>query len=435
MKYILLTLILLQGILMGAVLKDININDTKIPVIFEKNNKLPIFNIQLIFKNSGYINDKKQPGITKFIAQVLNEGTKKDGSVNFARKLENKAISLSINTGVETFVIEISCLKEEIDNALKYLCELLKDPNLTKETFRKIQLLTISKLQQKENDFDWVASNGLKQILFKNSALEYPSSGTLNSIKTLTLHDIKKRLKSLFNINNLIIATGGDIKFKTLKTKLEPILKNLTKHPVKTFKSIVPLDNMQEKIIYKDTKQAYIYFGSPFYLKTNDKENYKAKVASFILGSSGFGSRLMEEIRVKNGLAYSAYGYIINKKSYSSFQGYLQTKLENQQKAQQLVKKVISEFVANGVTQKELDAAKKFLNGSEPLRTETFSQRLNRAFSLYYKNLPFDYPQQELQKIDNLTLDELNKFIKKHTEITKLSFSIVLQKTSKKELD
>jgi predicted Zn-dependent peptidase len=179
------------------------------------------------------------------------------------------------------------------------------------------------------------------------------------------------------------------------------------------------------KELLKDTQQAYIYFGSPFNMNSNDENVYLAKVASFILGGSGFGSRLMEEIRVKRGLAYSAYGHVSINKSYSYFTGYLQTKLQSAKEAQDIVKQEIKKFVKNGVTQDELDAAKQFLQGSEPLRTETLSQRQNRAFQLYYKGLPLNYPQIELEKIQNLSLKKLNKFIKEHDEINNLSFSIV----------
>ena len=90
-----------------------------------------------------------------------------------------------------------------------------------------------------------------------------------------------------------------------------------------------------------------------------------------------------------------------------------------------MVVSIIDQFIADGVTQKELDAAKNFLLGSEPLRTETFAQRQNRAFSLYYKNLPFEYPKKELDMINKLKLEDLNKFIKLHKEIKNLSFAIV----------
>jgi predicted Zn-dependent peptidase len=160
-------------------------------------------------------------------------------------------------------------------------------------------------------------------------------------------------------------------------------------------------------------------------MDSKDKNSYKEKVASFILGGSGFGSRMMEKIRVQEGLAYSVYSYTSIQKSHSSFNGYLQTKLQNQTKAKNLVIQIIDDFIKNGATQKELDSAKQFLLGSQPLRTETFSQRQNRAFKLYYKGLPLDFPKKELKLIENLTLKDLNNFIKSHKEIKNLSFSIL----------
>lgn len=424
-KNFLILNILLQGLLMGATIKSISYDGLKIPAIYEKHRTLPIFNLQLIFQNSGYINDKENPGLTNLTAKILNEGTLSDGAVKFARKLENNAISLSANSGFETFVIEISCLKEEYKKALGYLQELLKDPNITEETLQKVKTLQLSKLEQKENDFDFVASNALKSIIYKDTALEFPSSGTKESLEKITLNDIKENLKKIFNTNNLIIAVGGDLVYKDFKEDIKPLLSNFQEHPALPVKRIEITKKPQNKEIVKDTQQSYIYFASPFNLEADSPDNYKAKVASFILGGSGFGSRLMEEIRVKNGLAYSAYGYITNKKSHSHFTGYLQTKLENTEKAKQMVEDIVNEFVKNGVTKDELKAAKKFLAGSEPLRTETFSQRLNRSFTLYYKGLPMDYPKKELEMIEKLSLKELNDFIKSHKEINQLSFSIV----------
>lgn len=410
---------------MSATLKKIQFNNTNVPVIFEKNNNLPIFNLQLVFQNSGYINDSNSIGITNLTAKMLNEGTKKDGAIQFARDLENNAISIDTSTGFETFVIEISCLKSEYQLALQYLNKLFQNPNLTKNTLSKIKTLEISKLQQKENDFDYIASKNLKKIQYKNTPLEYTSKGEIKHIKKISLQDIEKKLSEILNLDNLIIVVGGDIQFKNFKNDISNTLKLIKPQGKTKFDKILFSNKVQNKVILKETQQSYIYFSSPFNINFDSKESYKAKVASFILGGSGFGSRLMEEIRVKNGLAYSAYGNITNNKSHSHFTGYLQTKLDNTKKAKKMVKKIVNEFVKNGVTKKELQAAKNFLMGSEPLRTETFAQRLNRAFHLYYKNLSFDYPTQELEKINKLTVEDLNQFIKKHDEINKLSFSVV----------
>jgi zinc protease len=133
----------------------------------------------------------------------------------------------------------------------------------------------------------------------------------------------------------------------------------------------------------------------------------------------------MEDIRVKKGLAYSAYSRASINKTNSYFSGYLQTKLSNEANATQAVKEVVAEFVKNGVTQEELDQAKKFILGSEPLRVETISQRLSRTFNEFYQGKEIGSHQKELEQIEDLELCELNNFIKEHKEILELSFAVV----------
>jgi predicted Zn-dependent peptidase len=139
----------------------------------------------------------------------------------------------------------------------------------------------------------------------------------------------------------------------------------------------------------------------------------------------------MEEVRVKRGLAYSAYAVLVRSKLSSYMIGSLQTKVESKDKAIGVVKKVVNNFVKEGITQKELDEAKEFLLGSEALRNETLSQRLNRAFEEYYLGRPLGFEKEQLKKIENASLEEINSFIKAHKEITKISFSVVTKGNKK----
>uniref|UniRef100_UPI004047CE67 M16 family metallopeptidase n=2 Tax=Aliarcobacter sp. TaxID=2321116 RepID=UPI004047CE67 len=410
---------------MGATIKHIDIKGIQVPIIFEEQKSLPILNLQLVFQNSGYGQDKDKSGLVSLSSKLLNEGTKELGSTAFAQELEENAISLTASTGFETFVIELSNLKEQSYKGVELLTALLKSPNFTQNTLDKLKTIQTGSLKRKENDFDYVSQNQLKSILFKNTALENPSSGTIDSISSIKLEDIESFIKNSINLNNLIIVAGGDYELNEFEKLIKPFLETLEIGKKSEFKKVEFLSKNEEKTLIKDTQQAYIYFGSSFNVDSKDEDNYKAKVASFILGGSGFGSRLMEEIRVKRGLAYSAYGSISINKSHSYFNGYLQTKNESAEEAQKLVKQLVQEFVEKGVTQEELSAAKNFLTGSEPLRSETLSQRLNRAFLLYYRGLDQDYSKKELEKIQSLQLEDLNNYIKSHNEINNLTFSIV----------
>lgn len=410
---------------MSATIKHINIKGTEVPIIFEEQKDLPILNLQLVFQNSGYIQDKDKSGLVNLSSSILNEGTKELGSSNFAQILDENAITIHSSNGFETFVIEVSSLKEQSKKAVSLLNDLLKSPNFTQSSLDKIKTIQTGYLKRKENDFDFIAQNQLKALLFKDTALENPSSGTIESISKIELKDIENFLSKTISLNNLIIVAGGNFTQKEIETLIKPILENLKTGEKSEIKKIDFKSQKSEKTLQRDTEQAYIYFGSSFNIDSKDEENYKAKVASFILGGSGFGSRLMEEIRVKRGLAYSAYGNISINKTHTYFSGYLQTKNETAKEAQELVSKLVEEFVENGVTQEELTAAKNFLLGSEPLRNETLAQRLNKSFTLYYRGLDQDYSKKELEKIQNLKLEDLNNYIKSHKEINNLTFSIV----------
>ena len=410
---------------MATTIKYIDIKGVQIPVIFEEQKSLPILNLQLVFQNSGYVQDKDKSGLASLSSKLLNEGTKELGATKFAEKLEENAISLTSSNGFETFVIELSNLKEQSKKGINLLTELLKSPNYSKSTLEKLKTIQTGALKRKENDFDYVSNNQLKSILFKGTTLENPASGTVESISKIKLKDIENFVNQTVCLENLIIVAGGDYELAEFEELVKPLLETLNVGKKLELEKIKFTSKKEEKELIKDTKQAYIYFGSSFNVDSKDEENYKAKVASFILGGSGFGSRLMEEIRVKRGLAYSAYGSISINKSYSYFNGYLQTKNESANEAKQLVAQLVEEFVNNGVTQEELTAAKNFLTGSEPLRSETLSQRLTNAFTLYYRGLEADYSKNELEKIQNLELKDLNEYIKSHNEINNLTFSIV----------
>jgi predicted Zn-dependent peptidase len=409
---------------MGATIKHIDVKGIQVPIIFEEQKSLPILNLQLVFQNSGYIQDKDKSGLVSLSSKLLNEGTKELGATAFAQELEENAISLTTSNGFETFVIELSNLKEQSNKGLSLLTDLLKSPNFSQDTLDKLKTIQNGSLKRKENDFDYVAQNQLKSVLFAGTALENPSSGTIETTSKIQLKDIENFITNTISLSNLIIVAGGDFE-EEFEKFIKPFLETLKVGQKNEFQKINFISKNDEKTLIKDTEQAYIYFGSSFNADSKDEENYKAKVASFILGGSGFGSRLMEEIRVKRGLAYSAYGSISINKSHTYFNGYLQTKNESANEAKDLVKQLVAQFVKDGVTQEELTAAKNFLTGSEPLRSETLSQRLNSAFTLYYRGLEQDYSKKELEKIQNLKLEDLNSYIKSHNEINNLTFSIV----------
>nr|WP_104625148.1 pitrilysin family protein [Helicobacter felis] len=381
--------------------------------------------VRLMFIGGGNLMDKNKYGLSKLSAAMLNEGTKELGNVKFAEQLEQLAITLDTDIRLESLHIDLGFLKEYESKAVGYLIDLLRSPNLTPSALEKVQKRMTAAALTKMSNFDYLAQLELNKILFANTPLANPAIGTPKSIQSISLEDVKKRLEDALDIERLIIVMGGDLDTNQVLDQLKPLLETLPSNKPFFSPHFVTAKEPQEKVIYKDTQQAYIYFGSPFYMQDLEKELPLAKVMSFVLGSSGFGSRLMDTIRVKEGLAYSAYMRIQLSRIINCATGYLQTKLENQDKSIALIKKVVKEFVDKGITQEELDGAKKFLLGSEPLANETLGERLTNKFHNFYLGLPLNYDKIMLERIKNLKLEEINAYIKSHPEVADLSFSVL----------
>nr|WP_104689958.1 pitrilysin family protein [Helicobacter felis] len=381
--------------------------------------------VRLMFIGGGNLMDKNKYGLSKLSAAMLNEGTKELGNVKFAEQLEQLAITLDTDIRLESLHIDLGFLKEYESKAVGYLIDLLRSPNLTPSALEKVQKRMTAAALTKMSNFDYLAQLELNKILFANTPLANPAIGTPKSIQSISLEDVKKRLEDALDIERLIIVMGGDLDTNRVLDQLKPLLETLPSNKPFFSPHFVTAKEPQEKVIYKDTQQAYIYFGSPFHMQDLEKELPLAKVMSFVLGSSGFGSRLMDTIRVKEGLAYSAYMRIQLSRIINCATGYLQTKLENQDKSIALIKKVVKEFVDNGITQEELDGAKKFLLGSEPLANETLGERLTNKFHNFYLGLPLNYDKIMLERIKNLKLEEINAYIKSHPEVADLSFSVL----------
>ncbi|RKO65248.1 peptidase M16 [Campylobacter sp. P255] len=399
----------------------LDFNDTKIDIIYEYENELPVVFFKLIFKNSGKIAEKHHRGCASMLARLFNEGSNDE----FFKSLEYRAIELYAKASFEHFQISIKCLKEHFEFAVEKLQELLLNVRFEEKILQRLKTLALGELASLNTDYDYQAKRLLNKNVFKDEIFESGLDGTKESIEKITLEELQEFMSENLVLDNVLFVFGGDIKEDEVKSKTEKIGQILARNTPNTNKQFMLNENIIEVSEQKSTEQAYIYFCSPFNMQISDEKMYLAKLALFILGQGGFGSRLMEEVRVKRGLAYSAYAMLDVNLNYSRIFGYLQTKNESAEEAKALVKEIFKTFVQNGVEEKEFQLAKQFLVGSMPLRYESLAKRLDIMLNEYLHGLKLGNLKEEVQKIKNTSLEELNNFIQSHSEITKVSFASI----------
>jgi zinc protease len=160
--------------------------------------------------------------------------------------------------------------------------------------------------------------------------------------------------------------------------------------------------------INRPVTQASIIIGHEGISRDN-RDFYALSVMNYILGGGGFAARLFEEIRNRRGLAYSVASYFDPRKYPGSFQIALQTKNVSAGKAMEVALKEMKKIRRKPVRRKELEAAKKYLIGSFPMRVDTQDRLARFIGQVEYYGLGLDYPDRYPSLIGAVTRGDVRR--------------------------
>jgi zinc protease len=180
--------------------------------------------------------------------------------------------------------------------------------------------------------------------------------------------------------------------------------------PKEVFKSTFEKNHKTVKIDRPIT-QANIILGHQGVSRSNP-DYYALTVMNYILGGGGFASRLVEEIRIKRGLAYAVDSFFDPGKYPGSFQIVLQTKNASAREAVSLSLQEMKRIQTELVSEKELQGAKKYLIGSFPMRLDTQAKLANFLSQVEYYGLGRDYPEKYPSLINAVSREEILRVAK-----------------------
>lgn len=176
--------------------------------------------------------------------------------------------------------------------------------------------------------------------------------------------------------------------------------------PLPEVAEVVLLTQPAEIRIPFDAAQAHVLIGQPGF-KRADPDYFALTVGNYILGGGGFVSRLTNEVREKRGLTYGVSSHFSPGLHAGSFTVGLQTRPDQAAQAVELVRQVVSDFVANGPTGAELQAAKDNLIGGFALQIDSNRKLLGNIAGIAWNNLPLDYLDTWTQQVDKVSVADI----------------------------
>jgi zinc protease len=255
----------------------------------------------------------------------------------------------------------------------------------------------------------------------------YAARTTLASIRAIDKKAMEARRAAILARDNLKITVVGDIDQATLGALLDKTFGAL---PAKA--SAPPAPDTESKsgpaTIVKalPQPQSLIVFSAPG-IQDEDPDWIPLVIANYILGGGSFASRLMDEVREKQGLVY---GISTGPRVYehlATIRGSAQTKNESVQKAIDLIKSEITRLRDQGATEKEVADAKTYLTGSFALDLDGNSKIASVLQNYQINGRPVDYVNKRNDLIRAVTTEDVNRVIKRLFIADKFTFVVVGQ--------
>jgi zinc protease len=386
---------------------------------------LPIVSIKIAFSKSGYAYDPSdKKGLAYMVSGLLDEGAGGISSLEYRKKLQELATTISFSADKDNFYISIKTLKENLEESIKLLNLTLTKPNLKPDVIERIRNQILVIINKKNEQPQYIASREFDEAIFGKQPYANSKYGSLNSVKAINRDDLFSFLDN-FSKENIIISVVGDTSSSKVKKLLDRHLKLPDKGADVNEVLKIEVNEKAKRIdIEKDIAQSIVVFGGKA-IKRSDKDFYAVYLMNRILGGGGFESRLMDTVRVKHGLAYSIYTYLDAYKNTGLFVGKVGTDASKREKTIKLIKSEIKKMQKKGVTQEELDDAKNYLVNSFPLRMTKNENLATHLSVMQIYNLGIDFLEKRNQYVQSVTVEQINKVAKQILDVDNMTFVVV----------
>lgn len=381
--------------------------DSGLKVMYLYAPQLPMLDLELVV-NAGSIQDGEKEGLAYLTNSLLDRGTEQHSADRFADSLASVGAIMGQGVTKDNASISLRSLTEEpqLETALKLFFEVLEAPALDEKSFALRQSQQLAQIKYHQQSPAKRAKAAFRKQLYPDHPYGSSTLGNAKTVKPLTPADVKQFFASHYGVDGAVLAIVGDVTERTaqkIASKVGEIL--AARETISTTLSAPEPVAGASKTIDFPSKQTHIIYGA-LGVKRGDPDYFPLYVGNHILGG-GMVSKLYQDIREESGLAYSVYSYFIPRRELGPFVIGMQTRNEASKQALLQTQQVLADYVANGPTEEELEAAKKYITGNFPLRVSSNSDMVGYLAMIGFYDLPLNYLLEFNNNINRVTAAEI----------------------------
>ncbi|MCV3242276.1 M16 family metallopeptidase [Mesorhizobium sp. ZC-5] len=374
---------------------------------------VPIVSVRFAFSGGSTQDPAGKEGLANLMTGLFDEGADNLDSDAFQERLDDAGAEMRFNAGRDSLYGSMRMLADQKDEALELLRLAVEKPRFDAAPIDRIRAQIVSGIVANEKDPQTAAQFAWAQALYGEHPYSRRDEGTRETLAAITADDLHAFHKRLFARGNLTIGVVGAIDAETLKRDLDKVFGDLPAEPALQKVEMVEPKLDQEILIPYDLPQTSLLLAYPGIERT-DPQFFAAYLMNHILGGGSFTSRLFNEVREKRGLAYGVDSSIVNNEHSSALVINTATRSDRSAETLAIIRAEVKRMADEGVTEEELDAAKKYLIGSYAINNLDTSRGIaGTLVELQINKLGIDYIERRKGLIDAVTADQVQAAAKR----------------------
>ncbi|WP_299119033.1 pitrilysin family protein [uncultured Tenacibaculum sp.] len=372
-------------------------------VIMVENHKLPRASASLTIDNKPVAEGSKA-GLADLMGGLLGNGTTSISKDDFNEKVDYLGAFVSYSKDGAY----ASSLKKYFSEVLGLMADGVKNPVFTQEEFDKAVARTLDGLKSNEKSVSAIASR-VQDVLTYGKNHPYGEFTTPESIKSVTLADVKNNYNTYYRPNNSYLVIVGDInpaKTKKLVTKLFSGWKAGNVPSATLPKPTNPATTEIDFIDMPNAVQSEIAVINNIDLVLGDKDYYAALLANNILGGGGT-ARLFMNLREDKGYTYGSYSSVRQSRNAATFRATAAVRNMVTDSSVVELQKEINKIRYQKVSPEELKNAKAKYIGNFVMDVQKPRTAARYALNIARYNLPADFYENYLANINAVTLEDV----------------------------
>ncbi|UCE42815.1 MAG: insulinase family protein [Candidatus Aminicenantes bacterium] len=374
--------------------------------IYHKDDLSPTSFVHILMKGGKRLEPEEKEGVAFLTTRLCLELP----SQQVLQRLMNQATHTSFYCKHDFSVIKISCLSENLEEAIQLSTQILKEPLFSGIRIGRIKENMEHYKKLEEDQPLNVAHSAALDIFFHKTPYARQTYGTKETLKKIKKQDIERHYKESVKAKNMIVSISTNLeKEKTLGIVQQHFEDFSEDEPNES--AAISLSPKQEKTLNleKDTQQTLVYAAFPL-PKISERDLVLATMLQNLLGK-GVNSKLWS-LRTEKKLAYIVGARVFLMKEGGMLEAFLETDQTKKNMAITELQEAIQDLYQNGISPEDLSITKIHSKGEAIRENETKDTKAFNLATMEALELGYDFLNRMLIEIDLTTLEEFNAYIR-----------------------